>query len=68
MAGGPTEQHAPDASYRIVLAHRDPGVPNWLDTEGRPFGTIFWRFLQPETKPERPRTRVVPVASLAKEG
>ena len=28
----------PDGSYRIVIAHRDPGVPNWLDTEGRPFG------------------------------
>jgi hypothetical protein len=55
-----------DGRYRIVLAHREPGVPNWLDTEGRPFGTIFWRFLEPEGTPERPRTRVVPVASLAK--
>jgi hypothetical protein len=52
--------------YRIVVAHRDPGVPNWLDTEGRPSGTIFWRFLEPEETPERPRTKVVPVASLAK--
>jgi hypothetical protein len=55
----------PDARYRIVVAGRDPGIPNWLDTEGRPFGTLFWRFLQPESTPERPRTRVVPVASLA---
>jgi hypothetical protein len=55
-----------DGSYRIVVAHRDPGVPNWLDTEGRPFGSIFWRFLQPEHTPERPRTKVVPIASLAK--
>jgi hypothetical protein len=23
-------------------------VPNWLDTEGRPFGIMFWRFLLPE--------------------
>jgi len=52
--------------YRIVVAHRDPGVPNWLDTEGRPSGLIFWRFLEPEGTPERPRTKVVPVASLAK--
>ena len=52
--------------YRIVVAHRDPGVPNWLDTEGRPSGTIFWRFLEPEQTPERPRTRVVAAASLAK--
>ena len=50
----------------MVIAHRDPGVPNWLDTEGRPSGTIFWRFLEPEQTPERPRTRVVAAASLAK--
>jgi hypothetical protein len=25
-----------DGSYRIFVAHRDPGVPNWLDTEGHP--------------------------------
>ncbi len=37
-----------DGSFRIVIAHRDPGVPNWLDTEGRAFGMVFWRFLLPE--------------------
>ena len=37
-----------DARYRIVIAHRDPGAPNWLDTEGRGHGIIFWRFLLPE--------------------
>ena len=26
---------APTAACRIVVAHEDPGVPNWLDTEGR---------------------------------
>jgi len=56
----------PDGSYRLVVAHRDPGVPNWLDTEERPTGTIFWRFLLPQSRPSRPRTKVVPVASLAK--
>jgi hypothetical protein len=57
-----------DGSYRIVVAHRDPGVPNWLDTEGRPSGTIFWRFQLPRQAPERPRTRVVPAASVGKRG
>jgi hypothetical protein len=56
----------PDGSFRMVIAHRDPGVPNWLDTEGHAEGSIFWRFLLPESKPEKPRCRVVPVASLAK--
>jgi hypothetical protein len=53
---------------RIVVAHRDPDVANWLETEGRPFGTIFWRFLQPEETPERPHTEVVPITSLARGG
>ena len=56
----------PDGSFRIVIAHRDPGVPNWLDTDGRPFGTIFWRFLLPQEEPERPRTQVMALADVAK--
>ena len=28
-----------------------PGVANWLDTGGHRFGTIFWRYLLPETDP-----------------
>ena len=37
-----------DGSFRMVLAHRDPGGENWLDTRGLPRGTMFWRFLLPE--------------------
>ena len=48
----------------MVLAHRDPGVPNWLDTEGRPFGMVYWRFLLPEGEIETPRAEVVELASL----
>ena len=48
----------------MVIAHRDPGVPNWLDTEGRPFGMVYWRFLLPEGEIEQPRCEVVPLASL----
>jgi hypothetical protein len=55
----------PDGSYRMVVAARDPGVPNWLDTEGHREGTMFWRFLLPEDKPEKPRCRVVPLSGLA---
>jgi len=53
-----------DGSYRIVVAGRDPGVPNWLDTEGRRDGTLFWRFLLPEDKPAKPACRVVPLTQL----
>ena len=57
----------PDGSFRIVLAHRDPGVRNWIDTEGRPFGLVFWRFFLPEGPIETPRAEVVPLAKLRKE-
>ncbi len=53
-----------DGSYRIVISASDPGVPNWLDTSGHRRGTIFWRFLLPESDPERPRCSVVPMSEL----
>lgn len=56
----------PDGSYRIVIAHRDPGVPNWLDCEGHPTGTIFWRLLLPETNPTQTACAVLPVDEVAR--
>jgi len=53
-----------DGSFRMILAHRDPGLPNWIDTEGRPFGLVFWRFMLPEGEIETPRAEVVPFAKL----
>jgi hypothetical protein len=60
-------QAVPDAdgTVTMVIAHRDPGVPNWLSTEGRPFGLVFWRFMLPEGPIATPEAEVVPVASLA---
>jgi len=52
-------QTAADGVFRIVIAHRDPGVPNWIDTEGHKLGTIFWRFVLPETEPDEIRCTVV---------
>jgi hypothetical protein len=49
----------PDGGFRIVLAHRDPGVPNWLDASGRVSGLIYWRFMLPEGEIVTPRTRLV---------
>ena len=54
----------PDGRYRIVIAGRDPGVPNWIDTEGRPSGLVYWRFLLPEGEIETPRARVVSLSEL----
>jgi hypothetical protein len=53
-----------DGSFRMVLAHRDPGVANWIDTEGRGSGTVFWRFFLPEGPVETPIAEVVPHSSL----
>jgi hypothetical protein len=49
-----------EGRFTLVLAHRDPGVPNWLDTEGRPFGLVFWRFMLPEGEIETPVAEVLP--------
>jgi hypothetical protein len=57
-----------DGSFRIVLAHRDPGHPNWIDTEGRPFGIVFWRFMLPEGEIETPRAEAVPWQEVAAGG
>jgi len=53
-----------DGRYRIVLAARDPGVPNWLDTQGRPSGSVYWRFILPEGEVDRPATKVVKIDAL----
>lgn len=54
----------PDGSFRMVIAHRDPGVPNWLDTEGRPFGMVFWRYFLPESEIDTPQAKVVQLEDL----
>lgn len=53
-----------DGSFRIVVAHRDPGMPNWIDTEGRPTGSLFWRFFLPEGPIETPQCQVVAIDQL----
>jgi hypothetical protein len=54
-----------DGTFRIVVAHRDPGVANWLDTDGHARGTIFWRFLLPDTDPEAISSAVVSLDQLS---
>ena len=55
-----------DGKIRFVASAEDPGVPNWLDTEGRSDGLIVFRYIRAEN-PQLPEVRVVPreeVASL----
>ncbi len=53
-----------DGSFTIVLAHEDPGVPNWVDTEGNLFGLVFWRFFMVKGDVETPVASVVKLADL----
>lgn len=53
-----------DGSFEMIVAHEDPGVPNWLDTEGRGEGTVYWRYIFPTETPRRVKTKVVKLASL----
>ena len=46
-------------------SHRDPGVPNWLDSEGRNLGLVFWRFMLPEGEIETPSAEIVPFAEVS---
>jgi len=53
----------PDGVFRAVVAHRDPGVANWLDCVGHAEGTIIYRWNLAEETPV-PSIRVVPLAEL----
>jgi hypothetical protein len=48
-----------DGSWRLVVAHHDPGHANWISTAGHPRGRIWFRWFLPESTPVRPTTRVV---------
>lgn len=52
-----------DGIVRLVVAHTDPGVPNWLDTENRPVGMAVYRYVGARTKPQ-PAARVVSLDDL----
>ncbi len=52
-----------DGWVRVVISARDPGVANWLDTEGRRIGlcTVRWFW---GGEPVTPSTELVPVTSV----
>ena len=53
-----------DGRFRSVIAHRDPGVPNWLDTEGRPEGMVTHRWIDGSAD-AHVEARVVPIDDVA---
>jgi hypothetical protein len=53
----------PDGSVCVVVAHRDPGLGNWIDTAGHTEGTMCWRWVRAVEHPQ-PMTRVVKLEDL----
>ena len=53
-----------DGKFRAVIAASDPGVANWLDTQGRTLGTVVGRWYQCSSHPE-PVLKKVKLADLA---
>ena len=52
-----------DGSFQLVVAHADPGHPNWLNTADHHQGTMGVRWVRAESHPE-PRCRVVALSEL----
>ncbi len=52
-----------EGTLRVVIAHEDPGVANWLDTAGHSAGPIILRCVRTETAPV-PATRLVQFSDI----
>ncbi len=61
-----TATYREDGSVRIVVAHQDPGVENWIDTVGHSCGTMCLRWIKATDHPQ-PLTRIVPLRELWQE-
>ena len=52
-----------DGSVRIIVAHRDPGLPNWINTTGHASGTMCFRWIRAKQHPQ-PNARVLSFTQL----
>ena len=60
-----TARYNPDGSVTFVIAARDPGLGNFMDTAGHTCGSMLLRWTRAKTHPQ-PRCRVVKLASLSR--
>ncbi len=58
-----TAQRSADGSWRLVISPTDPGIPNWLDTQGRREGYMIVRWVLADGPPH-PTCELVTIASL----
>ncbi len=63
-----TAKYEPDGSVMMVVAHRDPGVGNWIDTCDHFEGTMCWRWyrLGKDAKPVQPDCEVMDLSEISK--
>jgi hypothetical protein len=61
-----TTSYEPDGSFRLLVAHRDPGKPNWIDTCAHRHGIMGLRWVGADSLPAA-STQVVagPAAATA---
>ena len=52
-----------DGSVRVIVAHSDPGHPNWIETACHQRGTMCWRWIGTTEHPLL-RTEVVKLRDL----
>lgn len=55
-----------DGRFRVVVSHKDPGTPNWIDTEARRRGLLVYRWVWAKDNPT-PSSKVVPIANVRAE-
>lgn len=59
-----TAHYEDDGSVRVIVAHEDPGFPNWIETAGHKNGTMCWRWIGARQHPLL-ETRVMKLADLS---
>ncbi len=55
-----------DGSFTFVVAHENPGINNWIDTEGHMMGNLYWRFLMSTGDLVQPECQLVKFSDLEK--
>lgn len=59
-----TARYEPDGALKIIVAHEDPGHPNWIETTGHRQGTMCFRWIRADAHPQ-PVCRVVKLSELS---
>jgi hypothetical protein len=61
-----TAKYEADGTIRIIVTHRDPGLPNWINTCGHYEGTMCWRWyrLKAGVQPVEPVCKVKKISEI----